>query len=96
VPELAVRRAKTGDTPAIAYLYIEVVEEVVPREPALRHVPAGAGVERRYRSRIDHPDRAVLVAVADGSVIGFVDAVLQRHETKRPTTCRAWTPTSKS
>jgi ribosomal protein S18 acetylase RimI-like enzyme len=37
-------------------------------------------VERRYGSRIGDPDRAVLVAVADGLVIGFVDASLQRYE----------------
>lgn len=80
MPEPAVRRAKSDDIPAIADLYLEVAEEVVAREPTLRHMPADAGVQRRYRPRIEDPERAVLVAVADGSVIGFVDAALQRHE----------------
>jgi GNAT superfamily N-acetyltransferase len=80
VPGLAIRRAKSADLPAIADLYLEVAEEVVAREPSLRHVPDGAGVERRYRSRIGDPDRAVLVAVADGLVVAFIDAALQRHE----------------
>jgi GNAT superfamily N-acetyltransferase len=80
VSDLAIRRAKSDDLPAITDLYLEVAEEVVAREPSMRHVPDGAGVERRYGSRIGDPDRAVLVAIVDGSVTAFIDAALQRHE----------------
>jgi len=79
VAELAIRRAAHGEVPAIAALYLEVAEEVVAREAALRRVPAGADVEHRYRSRIEDPCRAVLLALMDGSVIGFADAGLQQH-----------------
>ena len=78
--ELPIRRATQSEVPAIAALYLEVAEEVVAREPALRHVPTSTEVERRYRSRIEDPGRSVLVAVMDGSVIGFADAGLQHHE----------------
>jgi len=61
-------------------LYLEVAEEVVAREPALRQVPPGPEVERRYRSRLEDSGRSVLVAVMDGSVIGFADAALEQHE----------------
>jgi GNAT superfamily N-acetyltransferase len=77
-----VRAAETGDVKAITQLYLEVAEEVVAREPSFRHVPDTAGVESRYLSRIDETDRAVLVALAHGRVVGFVDATLQRHESQ--------------
>jgi ribosomal protein S18 acetylase RimI-like enzyme len=78
--EPVVRSARAQDVPAIAGLYLEVAEEVVGREPSFRHVPDAASVESRYLSRIEEADRAVLVALADGAVVGFVDAALQRHE----------------
>jgi len=78
--EPVVRSAEAQDVPVIAGLYLEVAEEVVGREPSFRHVPDAAGVKRRYISRIEEADRAVLVALADGAVVGFVDAALQRHE----------------
>lgn len=77
---LPIRRATQGEVPAIAALYLEVANEVVAREVALRRVPTGIEVERRYRSRVEDPGRCVLVAVLDGSVIGFADAGLQQHE----------------
>jgi GNAT superfamily N-acetyltransferase len=80
VSDLAVRRAEPEDVPAIAGLFIEVADEIVAREPSLRHVPPEAAVVRRYESRIADPDCAVLVAVAGGAVIGFADAALQRQE----------------
>jgi GNAT superfamily N-acetyltransferase len=66
----------------ITQLYLEVAEEVVAREPSFRHVPDAAEVEARYLSRIEEADRAVLVALANGGVVGFVDAVLQRHQSQ--------------
>jgi hypothetical protein len=45
-----------------------------------KHGRCGTEVERRYRSRIEDPGRCLLVAVLDGSVIGFADAALQQHE----------------
>ena len=78
--ELAVRRATQSEAPAIAALYMEVAEQVVTREAALRHVPTGAEVERRYRSRVEDLGRCLLVALMDGEVIGFGDAALQRHD----------------
>jgi ribosomal protein S18 acetylase RimI-like enzyme len=80
VAELPIRRATQSEVPSIASLYLEVAEEVVAREPALRRVPTSTEVERRYGSRIADPGRCVFVAVMDGSVIGFADAGLQHHE----------------
>jgi aminoglycoside 6'-N-acetyltransferase I len=77
---LTVRAARPNDVALIARLYLEVADEVVAREPSFRHVPDAGEVEHRYQSRIVEVDRAVLVAVSDDAVIGFVDASLQRHE----------------
>jgi GNAT superfamily N-acetyltransferase len=65
--------------PAIADLYVEVAEDVVAREPTLRHLPERSAVESRYRARIGDVERRVLVAVSGERVVGFVDAVLVRH-----------------
>ena len=78
--ELKIRKATSGDVNAIAELYLEVGDEVVSREPSLRHLPARAGVVRRYASRVTDPNRVVIVATADNSVIGFVDAALRHQE----------------
>jgi GNAT superfamily N-acetyltransferase len=77
---MTVRAAEPDDAPWIARLYLEVAGEVVAREPSFRHVPDAGDVEHRYRSRIREADRAVLVAVMGHTVLGFVDASLQRHE----------------
>ncbi len=76
----SVRSAEPGDITAITRLYLEVAEEVVARAPSSRHVPDAGKVEARYRARIAEVDRAVLVAMSDDSVVGFVDASLQPHE----------------
>ena len=75
-----VRRAFESDIPAIATLYLAVAAEVVGRESTFRSVPDRAAVERRYAARVDDPERAVLVAVQDDAVVGFADAVLNRHD----------------
>jgi ribosomal protein S18 acetylase RimI-like enzyme len=77
---LTVRAAEHDDLRTIAGLYLEVAADVVAREPSFRHVPDAREVERRFQSRIAEPDRAVLVAVSGNTVVGFVDASLQRHE----------------
>jgi ribosomal protein S18 acetylase RimI-like enzyme len=77
--DTVVRAAEPGDVEAIARLYLEVAPEVVAREPSFRHIPDLTHVEKRYRSRITAADRAVLVAVASGRVVGFIDASLQQH-----------------
>jgi len=66
-------------------LYLQVAEEVVAREPALRHVPSSTDVERRYRSRIADLGRSGFVAVMDGSVIGSADAGLSSACQRSPT-----------
>ena len=78
--KLDVRRAFESDIPAIAALYLEDAGEVVDREPTLRHVQDRSAVERRYAVRVHDPERAVLVAVHDDAVVGFADAVLNRHD----------------
>jgi ribosomal protein S18 acetylase RimI-like enzyme len=75
-----VRPAERSDARGIAALYLEVAAEVVDREPTFRHVPDVGAVERRYAARVDEAERAVLVAVVDQALVGFVDAVLNRHE----------------
>jgi GNAT superfamily N-acetyltransferase len=79
-PEPVVRAAEPEDVPAIVRLYLEVAEDVVEREPSFRRVPDVRDVEQRYRSGIEEPGRAVLVALADAAVVGYVDVVLQRHD----------------
>jgi GNAT superfamily N-acetyltransferase len=74
-----IRRADSRDVPMITRLFLELASEVVAREPTFRHFPEMAGVEQRYEARVSDPDRAVLVAVVDGSIVGFVDAVLVRN-----------------
>jgi GNAT superfamily N-acetyltransferase len=73
-----VRPAEEGDAGAIGRLYLEVADEVVEREPTLRHVPGRDEVVRRYSQRASDPERAVLVATVDETVAGFADAVLVR------------------
>ncbi len=80
VVSLSIRRARRPDVAKIAALYLEVAEEVAAREPSLRQIPGRDAVERRYRSRVTADDRTVLVALADGSIVGFVDVALQRLE----------------
>jgi ribosomal protein S18 acetylase RimI-like enzyme len=77
--DLVVRPATGFDVPAISHLYLEVAEEVVRREPRLRHVPDQIDIERRYASRVNEADRAVLLGAFDGNVVAFVDAALIRH-----------------
>jgi GNAT superfamily N-acetyltransferase len=77
---LIIRAAEPDDVTTFAQLYLEVAVEVVAREPSFRHIPDADEVEHRYQSRIVEADRAVLVAVNGGTVVGFVDASLQRHE----------------
>jgi putative acetyltransferase len=77
--ELVVRPATGVDVPAIAHLYLEVAEEVVGREPPFRHVPDLVHIERRYESRVEEADRAVLIGAVDGDVVAFVDVALIRH-----------------
>jgi GNAT superfamily N-acetyltransferase len=79
-PEPVVRAAESEDVPAIVRLYLEIAEDVVAREPSFRRVPDAREVEQRYRSRIEEPGRAVKVAIADAAVVGYIDAVLQRHD----------------
>lgn len=79
-PEPVVRAAEPEDVPAIVRLYLEIAEDVVEREPSFRRVPDAREVEQRYRSRIEEPDRAVQVAIADAAVVGYIDAVLQQHD----------------
>jgi GNAT superfamily N-acetyltransferase len=74
-----VRPAGSDDLPAITALYLEVAHEVIPREPTFRREPDASSVERRYVTRIADRERAVLVAVVDHVVVGFVDALLTRH-----------------
>jgi ribosomal protein S18 acetylase RimI-like enzyme len=78
--QTVVRRAGRGNVLTIARLYLEVANEVVEREPRLRRVPASEAVERRYASRIADAGRVVLIAEADGGLVGFVDVSLERHE----------------
>ncbi len=80
VVSLSIRRARRRDVAKIAALYLEVAEEVAAREPSLRQIPGRDAVERRYTSRVTADDRTVLVALADGSIVGFVDVALQRLE----------------
>jgi ribosomal protein S18 acetylase RimI-like enzyme len=75
----SVRPAESGDLPAITALYLEVADEVIPREPTFRRRPDASSVQRRYASRIDDAERAILVAVVDDVVVGFVDALLNRY-----------------
>jgi GNAT superfamily N-acetyltransferase len=77
--QVTIRTTDPRDAQAVAQLYVEVADEVVAREPSFRHLPEANEVARRYQSRIGESDRAVLVAVSGGTVIGFVDASLQRH-----------------
>jgi hypothetical protein len=77
----SVRSARSEDLSAIVRLYLEVAEEVFAREPTLCRAPDASAVERRYRSRIEETDRAVLVAESDVATIGFVDTSLWRNET---------------
>lgn len=71
-----VRRAVVDDAAAIADLYTEVADEVVEREPTVRHVPDRGVVRRRYEARLQECDRGSFVALVDGAVVGFVDAGL--------------------
>jgi GNAT superfamily N-acetyltransferase len=80
--EAVVRRAESADVSAIVALYFEVADEVVDREPTFRRVPDRAAVERRYAARVEEAERTVLVAVVDQAVVGFADAVLNRHEAR--------------
>jgi ribosomal protein S18 acetylase RimI-like enzyme len=73
-----VRPADLADVPTIAQLVLEVGPEVIDREPPFRHVPDLGAVERRYASRLRDAERRVFVGILDGSVVGFVDAVLVR------------------
>jgi ribosomal protein S18 acetylase RimI-like enzyme len=73
---VVVRQAGVDDAYAIAHLYAEVADEVVEREPTVRHVPDRGAVQRRYEARLREGDRVVFVAVDNGSVAGFVDAEL--------------------
>jgi ribosomal protein S18 acetylase RimI-like enzyme len=73
-----IRPASGDDVRSITELYLEVADEVVQREPTVRHTPDRTGVQRRYEARVGDSERAVLVAVADASIVGFVDAVLLR------------------
>jgi GNAT superfamily N-acetyltransferase len=75
-----VRRAERADVSAIAELYLDVADEVVGREPTFRQMPDRAVVVRRYAARVEETERTVLVAVVDQAVVGFADAVLNRHE----------------
>jgi ribosomal protein S18 acetylase RimI-like enzyme len=74
--ESHVRRAAIDDAAAIADLYTEVADEVVKREPTVRHAPDRGAVQRRYEARLQESDRGFFVAVVDSAVIGFVDAGL--------------------
>lgn len=78
--QTVVRRAGRGHVLTIARLYLEVADEVVEREPRLRRVPESEKAERRYGSRIADAGRVVLIAEADGGLVGFVDVLLERHE----------------
>jgi ribosomal protein S18 acetylase RimI-like enzyme len=75
---LIIRRADVQDIPSITQLFLEFAAEIVYREPTFRHMPEQTGVDRRYESRVRDPERAVMVAVVDESVVGFVDAMLVR------------------
>jgi ribosomal protein S18 acetylase RimI-like enzyme len=75
-----VRLAERSDAPAIAALYLEAAGDVVNREPTFRHVPDRSAVERRYAARAKEAEQTLLVAVVDQAVVGFADAVLNRHE----------------
>jgi ribosomal protein S18 acetylase RimI-like enzyme len=61
----SVRPAESGDLPAITALYLDVADEVIPREPTFRRRPDASSVHRRYASRIDDAERAILVSVVD-------------------------------
>jgi ribosomal protein S18 acetylase RimI-like enzyme len=74
-----IRRADLRDVPSITSLFLEIAPQVIDREPVFRHIPDRVRVERRYESRVRDPERAVVVAVVDGSVVGFVDAALARN-----------------
>jgi GNAT superfamily N-acetyltransferase len=76
--DVVVRPAGVDDAPAISALYVEIADEVVERESRVRHVPDQEGVRARYEARVQEPDRAVFVAVVDGSVVGFADVALIR------------------
>jgi hypothetical protein len=93
---LIIRRADVQDIPSIAQLFLEFAAEIVDREPTFRHMPEQTGVDRRYESRVRDPERAVMVAVIDESVAGFVYAVLVRSTDTASTPEPAsspWTPT---
>jgi GNAT superfamily N-acetyltransferase len=73
-----IRPADPQDVPMITQLYLEFAPELIDRQPAFRQLPDRVGVERRYESRVQDPERAVMVADVGGSVVGFVDAARAR------------------
>jgi len=71
-----IRAATSEDAAAITFVYLESAEHHAAIDPERNYVPERAAIEERYRSGKQHPSEpaVTLVAEADGSVVGFIDA----------------------
>jgi len=85
-----VRPAQLADVPAIAALWIRLLESHAALDPvfALR-AGAPAALEVELRRVFDDADTALLVADADGCVVGFCAAHFERSPALARESCRA-------
>lgn len=85
-----VRPARLADLPAIAALWIRLLESHAALDPvfALR-AGAPAALEVELRRVFDDADTALLVADADGCVVGFCAAHFERSPALARESCRA-------
>jgi GNAT superfamily N-acetyltransferase len=73
------RSARTGDGPGCARVWVEVGTYYAAMDPEAFQIPAEAGLAEWFDAgnATDRRDELRLVAVRDGSVVGFVLATLQ-------------------
>ncbi|HEX4346110.1 MAG TPA: GNAT family N-acetyltransferase [Vicinamibacterales bacterium] len=80
---VTIRPAVSSDAPGITRTFLQSAEHHAKLDPHRYFVPGADAIAARYRDGHQHPADAAgtgvtLVAEADGEIVGFVDARLER------------------
>jgi len=85
-----VRPAQRRDLPAVAALWVALLENHAALDPVFAwHTGAPAALEAELRRAFEDADTALFVADADGRVVGFCAAHFERGPALARESCRA-------